>query len=243
MIPKIIHYCWFGKKTKSPEIIECISSWKKFFKGWEIIEWNEDNFDLSKYTYALDAYKCKKWAFVSDVVRLDVLEKYGGIYLDVDVEFIRTLPCNYLNYEGILGFEHTHTIAPGLIFGIEKGSPFVSNILSSYNDERFTINNDGIYKTINTRITDYLIERGLILDNKFQVIDGIAIFPSEYFCGYDTDIREPDITKNTICWHHYLGSWSNISFKQKAQNKLKRIIGAQLYKKLIILNRKIRGNK
>lgn len=241
MIPKIIHYCWFGNNSKPEVALKCIETWKKYFPGWKIIEWNEDNYDMGANQYLIDAYEAKRWAFVSDIARLDILYQYGGIYLDIDVEFLKPLPEKYLEYEGILGFEYTHTIAPGLIMGVEKQNLFVKKILDSYIGERFYVNKDGWYKTINTRITDELVKDGLIKDNTFQVVDGFHIFPSEYFCGYNTDVREPEITENTICWHHYLSSWSNSSFKMRFQNILKKLIGVNNYKKLLNIKRTIAG--
>lgn len=240
MIPHIIHYCWFGRNTKPQIAIECISTWKKFFEGWEIKEWNEDNYDLSGIPYIEDAYRLKKWAFVSDYVRLDVLYKYGGIYLDIDVEFIKPLPEGYLNYRGFAGFECTGVVSPGLIFGVEKGNELIGKVVDSYKNDRFQYNKNGIYKTINMRITEILEHDGLKRNGEYQVIDEIHIFPSEYFCGYDTDIREPLITEKTICWHHYLGSWSQNSVKIKMQDALKNFIGKDNYKKLILLKRKIK---
>lgn len=240
-IPHIIHYCWFGKGEKPQVAVNCINSWKSFFPDWKIIEWNEENYNFSEFPYAEDAYKLKKWAFVSDIVRLDVLYKYGGIYLDIDVEFIKPLPNIFLSYRGFLGFEYTNTIAPGLIFGVEKENDFVKQILDSYRGERFTYCKNGIYKTINVRITEALLESGLVKNGQEQVVIGFHIFPSEYFCGYNTDIREPEITDNTICWHHYLGSWSNPSLKMKIQDYLKFIIGISNYKKLLYFVRKIKG--
>jgi len=220
MIPQIIHYCWFGNTPKSDEIIRCIESWKKFMPNWKILEWNEQNFDINKYTYTQEAYKLKKWAFVSDIARLDILYQYGGIYLDIDVEFIKSLPEYFLECSGICGFEYTNTIAPGLILGVEKGNEFIKKILDSYINEHFYINKRGWYKTINTRITEQFEMDGLKKNNQLQIIDGFHIYPSEYFCGYNTDIREPEITENTICWHHYLGSWSKPSIKMRFQNIL-----------------------
>lgn len=239
MIPKIIHYCWFGRNNKSQEILDCLDSWKRFFPGWEIKEWNEDNYDISKYPYASDAYALKKWAFVSDIVRLDVLYEYGGVYLDVDVEFIKPLPEEYLSYTGFCGFEHTAIVAPGLIFAIQPKQQFIKNVLDSYQNEHFELNKKGVYKTINMRITNILEEEGLERNNKMQDINGIVVFPSEYFCGYDTDIHEPEITEKTICWHHYLGSWVKPTLKMKCQNVLKRIVGKKIYRRLLYLKRKI----
>lgn len=239
-IPHIIHYCWFGKNEKPKVVIECINTWKKYFPDWEIKEWNEDNYDLSGIQYVNDAYKLKKWAFVSDLVRLDILYKYGGIYLDIDVEFIRPLPSYFLEYKGFLGFEYTNTIAPGLIFGVEKENPFVKKIIDTYEGERFYYNKEGIYKTINMRMTEALLKDGLVKNGEYQVVGDFHIYPAEYFCGYNTDIREPEITSNTICWHHYLGSWSNPSLKTKVQDIIKKIIGVNNYKKLLCLVRRSR---
>lgn len=240
MIPQIIHYCWFGKNPKPKIALECIETWKRFFPDWEIIEWNEDNYNLSGIQYIEDAYKHKKWAFVSDLVRLDILYRYGGIYLDIDVDFIKPLPKEFLDYKGFMGFEYTSTIAPGLILGVEKNNQFVKQVLDSYEGERFNYNKDGIYKTINTRITDALLDKGLVKNNKYQVVGDFHIFPSEFFCGYNTDIREPEITENTICWHHYLGSWANPSVKMKMQDLLKKIIGVKNYKKVLYFVRRMR---
>ena len=240
MIPKIIHYCWFGGNEFPAVAVECMKSWRKFLPEWEIKEWNESNFDISSSQYVQDAYRLKKWAFISDVVRMKALYEQGGVYLDIDVEFIKPLPEEFLSYKGLMGFEHTKTVAPGLIFGVEKGNRFVKEIYDSYAEERFFYKKNGIYRTINTRITEKLIEDGLKKNNELQVIDGFHIYPSEYFCGYNTDIREPEITENTICWHHYLGSWSNPSMKMRMQDQLKKLIGVKNYKKVITFVRKVR---
>ena len=105
MIPHIIHYIWFGGAEKPKVVLECIESWRRFFPGWEIKEWNESNYNINKCQYMIDAYQLKKYAFVSDYARFDVLYEYGGIYLDVDVEFIKPLPADFLEHECIAGFE------------------------------------------------------------------------------------------------------------------------------------------
>ena len=243
MIPKIIHYCWFGKNPKPDIMIKCIESWRKYLPEWEIIEWTEDNYDINVCQYVRDAYEIKKWAFVSDYARLDILYKYGGIYLDIDVEFLKPLPDDYLNCSGILAFEYTKTVAPGLIFGANAGNEFIKSILKIYETERLSYEKTGIYKTINARITDALLLEGLKKNNQYQEIAGFCIYPSEYFCGYNTDIREPEITDNTIAWHHYLGSWSNPSLKMKIQDILKKVIGVKKYKRLLLFIRRIRGNE
>lgn len=240
MIPHYIHYCWFGGNEKPEMVLKCIDSWKKYFPGWEIIEWSEKNYDINKCQYVIDAYRLEKWAFVSDYVRFDVLNQFGGIYLDVDVEFIKEIPIDYLTYSCFAGFEKAGEVSPGLIFAVEPKHWFLKDILDSYKNDRFYYNSDGIYETVNTRTSNILKRYGLIQNNKYQVVKGIHIFPSEYFCGYDTDIREPEITNNTICWHHYLGSWNQKTIKMKLQDVVKNIIGKSNYKKLVMLKRKIK---
>lgn len=240
MIPHIIHYCWFGENTKSKMIMLCIESWQKFFPNWEIIEWNESNYDINKNQYLRDAYELKKWAFVSDYARFDVLREYGGIYLDVDVEFIKPLPDYMLKYQCFSGFQKSGEVSPGLIFGSIPNHWFLDEILETYNNDRFVYNKDGIYKTVNTRTSEILSQYGLLIEDSFQTIVDIHIFPSEFFCAYDTDIREPEITDKTICWHHYLGSWNQKATKTKLQDILKKIVGVNNYRKILLLKRKIK---
>ena len=238
-IPHIIHYCWFGR-NKKPELVEyCISTWKRYFPEWEIKEWNEDNYDVYSIPYIKEAYEAKKWAFVADYARFDILYQYGGVYLDTDVEFIKPLPEKYLELRGFTGFECTGIVAPGLIFAVEKHFPIIKDIVDQYKTEHFEIRKDGIYKTVNLHVTEILEEKGLKKDNTVQEIAGLTVFPSEYFCGYDTDIHEPDITNKTICWHHYFASWSKEPLKSKVQRAIKKIIGKRKYKKLIMLRRRL----
>ena len=239
-IPKVIHYCWFGGNEKPELVSECILSWKKYLPDWEIVEWNEDNYDVMKTAYTAEAYNLKKWAFVSDYARFDVLHEFGGVYLDIDVEFIKPLPEAILECEGFCGFEGSRNINPGLIFGAIKGHPLLKRLLDMYAEEHFTNRKDGSYKTVNIYLTEMLMQDGLVKNNSLQKVSGLTIYPSEYFCGYDTDVREPMITERTICWHHYLGSWVKPSVKMKMQNILKKLIGVKNYKRLILLNRKLR---
>lgn len=239
-IPKIIHYCWFGHNEMPQAIKDCMASWKKFFPDWQIIEWNEFNYDVHKIPYTSDAYNFKKWAFVSDYARCDVLYQYGGVYLDVDVEFIKPLPEELLKLRGFCGFEGSGKIGPGLIWGMQKGDALLKDIMESYQTEHFAYQSNGIYKTVNTRLTEFMQKLGLQANNCYQCLDGIEVYPSEYFCAYDTDVREPNITENTICWHHYYGSWQNPSLKTKLQNVLKRVIGVKGYRTVLLLIRKLR---
>ena len=116
MIPKIIHYCWFGHNRKPALIKKCIESWKKFMPDWEIREWNEENYDVYKNQYIRNAYAQKKWAFVVDYARFDILNQFGGIFLDTDVELLRPIPEEILRNDAFTGFESPERVAPGLAY-------------------------------------------------------------------------------------------------------------------------------
>lgn len=138
MIPKIIHYCWFGNSSKSELIEKCIASWKRYCPDWEIIEWNENNYDIYSNLYVREAYEAKKWAFVSDYVRLDVLNRWGGVYLDTDVEIMEPDILNrYLEYSDVVAFENARVINTGLIYAAESHSSMCRSLLRAYQGKHF----------------------------------------------------------------------------------------------------------
>lgn len=241
-IPKTIHYIWFGKNPKSDLVLKCISSWKKYLPDYEIVEWNEDNYDVNKNKYISEAYSCKKWAFVSDYVRFDILNRFGGIYLDTDVEMLKSLPDEFLNNTAFTGMESTGDIAPGLIWGSVAGHPFLQRILENYEESSFIVNGKEMPITVNARITEMIMESGYIKSGLRQKINDIMIYESEIFCGYDLDVFEPHITQNTISMHHYSSSWAYGSFKikRRLQICLKKIVGIDNYRKVLELVRKYR---
>lgn len=207
MIPKIIHYCWFGKGEKSRLILDCIESWKKYCPDFEIIEWNEDNFDIgNSCRYVKEAYDAKKWAFVSDYVRYYVLEEYGGIYMDTDVELLK--PIDRFMTRNFLALEKADSIASGLIMGCEKNNLYCRWMLDSYSSDRFLFE-DGKFNTYTVceRTTKYFKEHGFINRNIAQEIDGFVIYPTEYFCPKDPITFELKLTDNTVSIHHYGASW------------------------------------
>ena len=207
MIPKKIHYCWFGKNPL-PELAErCIDSWKKYCPDYEIFEWNEDNFNLDCYPYVREAYDAGKWAFVSDVARLYALVTYGGIYMDTDVEVLKPLD-DILKYEALSGFESETRIPTGLM-ACREGHKLFEEFLFSYKDQHF-IKPDGTYDTTTnvTRITDTCLKYGLKLNNTKQTIRGFTLFPTDYFCPKDCRTMEINITQNTYTIHHFDGSWN-----------------------------------
>ena len=242
MIPKTIHYIWFGKNPKPEIVVKCIESWKLYMPDYEIIEWNEDNYDVFKNQYIKEAYNAKRWAFVSDYARFDILNQYGGIYFDTDVEVLKPFPKDLLNLRAFTGMESTNDIAPGLVFGCEPHFSFLLQILSDYEKSHFIIDGKENPITVNSRLTLMLEQCGYKKNGAKQTINDITIFPSEIFCGYDLDVFEPAITDNTISTHHYASTWAYNSFKVKRslQKALKKIVGVNNYRSILMRIRKIR---
>lgn len=207
MIPKTIHYCWFGRNPKPALAEKCIKSWKKYCPDYEIIEWNEDNFDISSAPlYVRQAYEAKKWAFVTDYVRLWAITKYGGVYMDTDVEVIRPLDF-ILIHDAVSGFESPTQIQTGLMACRDSFPLFVE--LLRYYDEALFFNDDGTLNlTTNVEtITKICVEKGLKLNNLYQEIEGFALYPSDYFCPKDWKTQKVFKTKNTVTIHWFSGSW------------------------------------
>ena len=208
MIPKKIHYCWFGGNKKSKLVMKCITSWKKFFPDYEIVEWNEGNTDLHENTYIERAYQLKKWAFVSDYVRMKVLYDYGGIYFDTDVEVIRSFPDDLLKLPAFTGIESfSLLVSPGLVFACESGNVVAKMMMDSYNRDIFENTGIDTIKTINVRITDLLVCNGFEPCEKKQTVLDVTVFPSSVFCAYDGKIRRINIREDTLSVHHYAASW------------------------------------
>lgn len=217
MIPEIIHYCWFGKKPLSKDALRCIDGWKEKLPGYEIREWNEDCFDVNSIRYVREAYEAKKWAFVSDYVRLYALVTFGGIYMDTDVEVIKPLD-KYLEYKAVAGFQSDNEINTGLM-ACEKAYPVFEKLLHDY-DGRCFKKEDGTYDVKYTNVdavTACLSKMGFRLDNSFQVKDGFALFPKDVFCAKDYLTREVHITENTVTVHHFEGSWTAPDEKLEAR--------------------------
>lgn len=161
MIPKKIHYCWFGKNPKPDIVTKCLKSWKKYMPEYEIIEWNEDNYDINKCAYIKEAYKAGKWAFVSDYVRFDVLNSMGGIYFDTDVELLRRIPEDVLNNTAFTGMESAGKVSPGLVFASIPHHPFLEEILKVYEQSEFVQSGKRKYKTVNEVTTEILEKKVL----------------------------------------------------------------------------------
>ena len=208
-IPKIIHYCWFGRNPLPELAQKCIASWKKFCPDYKVKEWNEDNFDLDLYPYAREAYDHKKFAFVTDVVRLYALYNYGGIYMDTDVELVKNLD-PILQYSGVSGFESTKCIPTGLMANC-KHHPLVKEWLDDYDGLHFVKEDETLDLTTNViRITNICQKYGFIPNGKMQTVSDFTFFPVEYFCPKNF-LGELNITNNTYSIHHFNASWVDIN--------------------------------
>lgn len=210
LIPKIIHYCWFGGNPLPDFALRCIDSWKKYFPDYEIKEWNETNDNLDACDYIKEAYEKKQWAFVSDYARFDILYQYGGIYFDTDVEVINSFE-NILSkgaWMGCEALESQQKIVPGL--GLYK------EILDNYRNAHFIDANGGMdITTVVVRTTEILKKHGFEADNmSIQEIEGITIYPPEYFGPVNCNTGELFITENTRSIHHYAATWMSESEKK-----------------------------
>lgn len=218
-IPKVIHYCWFGGAELPDLAIKCIESWKKYCPGYEIKEWNETNFDLFVCRYIQEAYEKKKWAFVSDYARFKILYEYGGLYFDTDVELIKNIEDIVANGP-FMGCEKATNVvkkatkgeglgvAPGLGLGTVSGLQIYKELLLHYESQAF-INEDGTEntETVVIKTTRILEEHGYKGSGGIEKIDGITIYPPDYFCPKDFRTGKLLLTDNTRSIHHYTASW------------------------------------
>lgn len=233
-IPKIIHYCWFGDGEKTKLSQKCIQGWKNTLKGYEIIEWNEKNFNININRYVKEAYDCKKYAFVSDYVRLYALLNYGGIYLDTDVEVLRDFD-SFLELEAFVGFEDNELVSTAII-GAKRGNSIIEEWFNTYANRNF-LNNGKMNEVTNVRVfTNLLLKYGLIQNNTLQRIKNntITIYPTEYFSPLKFGSKIPKSTKNTVTIHWFEGTWTTLSkrIKIKVIVMVKTVIGFRIYNKI-----------
>ncbi len=214
MIPKILHYCWFGGNPLDKLGCKCLESWKKYFPGYEIIEWNESNFDVNFCTYTRQAYEAGKWAFVSDYARFKILYEQGGVYFDTDVEVIKSFD-DILNAGNFMGIERYNSpnspaVAPGLGLAFTPQNEIIKEIIDDYEKSSF-LKTDGTLDltTIVERTTRILKGHGLADLSGIQKVADINIYPPEYFCPIDMDTGKLNITDNTYSIHRFAGSWES----------------------------------
>lgn len=214
-IPKVIHYCWFGNNELPLDVKGCINSWKKYCPDYKIIRWDESNFDVKMFKYTQQAYSEKKWAFVSDVARLYIIYKNGGVYLDTDVELIKPLD-DLLDNECFMGFEQGNSVATGLGFGAKPNNEIIYKNLQLYINLSF-YNVDGSLnlKPCPEYTTELLIKYGLKPNGKTQKFNNIKVYSVDYFCPRLLTNGGANTNSFTYSIHHYAGSWISVYDKNK----------------------------
>ena len=239
-IPKVIHYCWFGGNPLSDSAVKCIESWKKFLPDYQLIEWNENNFNIEKLEYTKEAYVAEKYAFVSDVARIEALYQHGGIYMDTDVEVLKTFT-PLLDARCILGMEEKEYVATSFM-AFEKEHPLVKQFLNLYESISFFDKNGQIITGTNVaKLTNLLIEKGFVQENYYQELEeGIKIYPKEFFSPYDYINCHYNITENSYCVHHFAVSWMSKKeqVKKRIKKQLSKILGP---KKMNKIREKLKG--
>ena len=221
---KIIHYCWFGGAPLSDLTKKCIESWKKFLPDFEIKEWNEQNFDVNQCEFVRQAYEQKKWAFVADYTRFKVLEEYGGLYLDTDMEITKDIS-KYLEHELFLGCEDSKLINAAVVWSKNKGNEHIKNIVNIYELKEEFNPNDDLYETsVPQVLSKYFKDYGFdkLKDNEIQILanEKVYIYPMEYFYPLSYDYQHNKFTDNSCMIHHFDATW--ISKMEKIKTNLKR---------------------
>lgn len=215
MIPKIIHYCWFGRNPLPESAKKCIDSWRKFLPDYEIKEWNEDNFDINISAYTKEAYRLKKYAFVSDYARIWILYHHGGIYFDTDVEVISPNINSIISKGPFLGREKGEdgtdsNIAFGLGMSATPKMDFLGLLLETYNRRHFACWSGKNPETIVTFVSKIIIHDSCNIEHLDSGIDkykGFFVHPSEVLCPMSYYTGDVDITLNTASIHHYTSLW------------------------------------
>lgn len=229
MIPKIIHYCWFGGKAKPRDVERNLSTWHKYCPDYIIKEWNEKNYDIHINRYCEDAYENRQWAFVSDVARLYALVHEGGIYMDTDVEVVKSFD-DLLDNRAFLGFEGTKWIATSAM-GTEPNNPILKYFFESYNSRSFIKQDGNLDRTTNVEVlTNLLVEKqNLLLNGQYQSLEYFDIYPTDFFTPYDYINGKMNLTENTHSIHWFNQSWINHKpFRLKMAQFYHRLIGEKM---------------
>ncbi|MCM1233269.1 MAG: glycosyl transferase [Ruminococcus flavefaciens] len=209
-IPKVIHYIWFGKNHKNKSVKQCIASWKRNCPDYKIVEWNETNYNIKKNHYMREAYEAKKWAFASDYARYDIIYRYGGVYLDTDVELISNID-KLLQNKMFMCFLENSRVNSGLGFGSVARNPIIKEILQYYDGRSFyKANGEMDLRTCNHNETRVLVKHGLLRNGKEQWLDDAHIYPQEYL---NPPYQIP--TEKTIAINHFNGSWTSFAHRTR----------------------------
>lgn len=217
-IPKVIHYCWFGGKPLPKSAEKCIKSWKKYCPDYEIIRWDESNFDTSCNPYCQYAFENKKWAFLTDYIRLKVVYENGGVYLDTDVELLKSLD-KLLENSAYMGFQDDAEVNTGLGFAAEKGHPFIGENMRYYEN----LTDFSQLRACPIITTELLLPHGLKVNSgEIQTVADMTIYPSEYLCPKNERSGLSEKTKNTYSIHHFDASWFEKSWKKGQKKRWRR---------------------
>lgn len=244
MIPKKIHYCWFGGNTLPESAEKCLASWRKYCPDYEIIQWNESNYDITKIPYVKEAYDAKMYAFVSDYARLDIIYSQGGIYLDTDVELVKSLD-KFLNHECYMGMEMVGTVSTGLGFGAVPGAHFLLKNMETYRGVHFS-NNGRLNKTTCLDYTFRALEgEGFRRESTIQKLKNIVIYPPDFFSPRSMETGIVHKTENTHSIHWGEASWTGgnqlsrkvrkltLPLKIKFSRYIDQVFGQGSYKKFV----------
>lgn len=225
MIPKKIHYCWFGGNPLPQDAKDYIESWKKHCSDYEIIRWDESSFDVNSVPYVKEAYENRKWAFVTDYVRLYALYTQGGVYMDTDVELLKPIDC-FLEHEAFSGFE-SETAVPTGIMASEPNQKAIGDLLKDYDGRHFVNDKGELDLSTNVEaITRYFTDNGMLMNNQKQTVNGFTMYPYDYFCPKNSRTLKIEVTENSYTIHHFAGTWveSDTNFRKK----IKKLLGPKL---------------
>ena len=242
-IPKVIHYCWFGGNPKPKLAEKCIKSWKKYCPDYEIVEWNEGNFDLSTAPkYVQQAMAAGRWAFVTDYVRLRALTQRGGVYMDTDVELVKSLD-PYLRHQAFAGFESMKGVQTGLL-ACEKDFPLFLEFLHHYDTASFLLPDGTPDTTTNVQVlTDLCLQKGLVCNDRLQTVAGLTIYPREIFCPVDFDTKVLQKTRKTVAIHWFSGSWQTEEERRYLEAEAKRLAAERRSERRVAIGTRLLGEK
>ncbi|WP_367296420.1 glycosyltransferase family 32 protein [Levilactobacillus yonginensis] len=210
MIPKVIHYCWFGGQPLPDSVARCLASWQRFCPDYQLKRWDESNWDVTRSPYVRQAYAHKKYAFVADVARLDVVAQYGGIYLDTDVELLQPLD-EFLAYDAFFGMEEPGRVNTGVGFGAISQHPMVCELLAQYQQRDFICNGRSDLTTCVTIAVPLFKEWGIQRNRRIQFLQDkrVVILPPTYFCPEDLASGKRQLTAQSVAIHHYAATWKS----------------------------------
>ncbi len=233
MIPKTIHYCWFGRGQKPKLVQRCIATWRKILPEYNIVEWNEDNFDVGCNTFVRQAYDKRNFAFVSDYARAKALYENGGIYLDTDVEVLKSFDV-FLAHKMFAGFEEKSFVGT-CVMGAEKGAPLLKTYMEHYEGTSYILPDGSFYKDTNVVLLTHLLEEnGLVRDDSLREVCGVTVYPRTWFSPYDYINGISYITGDSHAIHHFAQLWlpKRTRLKSDIKRAAIKLIGGERIKKL-----------